>query len=231
MSNWLFSAALASSALILRASLVLPDSPVQAAEAVVAAPAATAKAKESAGKKVAIFAGGCFWGVEGVFSHTKGVSSVVSGYHGDGKANASYDKVSAGQTRHAEAVRVTYDPAVIRYDELLRIYFSVIIDPTLKDRQGPDSGAQYRTAIVPLSAEQGRVAKAYIAQLTAAKTWSRPIVTRIEKYAAFYPAEGYHQDFMIENPRHAYIMRWDAPKVAALKRLYPGYYSAKFVRN
>lgn len=231
MSHWLFGVALTSSALILGASLAFSDAPVQAAEAVVAAPAATSKAKEGAGKKVAIFAGGCFWGVEAVFSHTKGVSSAVSGYHGDGKANATYDKVSAGQTRHAEAVRVTYDPAVIRYDELLRIYFSVIIDPTLKDRQGPDRGTQYRTAIVPLSAEQSRVAKAYIAQLTAAKTWPRPIVTRIEKYAAFYPAEGYHQDFMLENPRHAYIVRWDAPKVAALKRLYPGYYSAKFVRN
>jgi peptide-methionine (S)-S-oxide reductase len=160
----------------------------------------------------------------------KGVKSAVSGFAGGSKGSASYDTVSGGGTGHAEAVKVTYDPAVIRYDQLLRIYFSVIADPTLKNRQGPDSGTQYRTALFPQSAEQSTVAKAYIAQLSAAKLWNRPIVTTIES-GAFYPAESNHQDFAYNNPKHAYIVRWDAPKVAALKAMYPGVWQAGFVRN
>ena len=204
--------------------------PAIAAERVVEAPAAKRVAKED-GLRTAIFAGGCFWGVEGVFSHVKGVKSAVSGYHGGTERQASYKLVSSGITDHAEAVKVTYDPAIIRYDQLLRIFFSVIADPTQLNRQGPDRGAHYRSAIIPMSAEQNAVARAYIAQLDAAGLWDRKIVTAIERAQAFYPAETHHQDFMAKNPRHGYILRWDAPKVAALKSLYPGVYSANFRRN
>jgi peptide-methionine (S)-S-oxide reductase len=218
-------------ALIAAAALALAgcQSAAYAGEGTVHAPMAKREASEK-GLKTAVFAGGCFWGVEAVFSHVKGVKSAVSGFAGGSKGSASYDTVSAGGTGHAEAVKVTYDPSVIRYDQLLRIYFSVIADPTLKNRQGPDSGTQYRTALFPQSAEQTAVAKAYIAQLGAAKLWNRPIVTTIES-GAFYPAEAYHQDFALNNPKHGYIVRWDAPKVAALKAMYPGVYQASFVRN
>jgi peptide-methionine (S)-S-oxide reductase len=161
-----------------------------------------------------------------VFSHVKGVKSAVSGYHGGTQASADYKSVSAGRSEHAEAVKVTYDPKVVRYDQLLRVFFSVVADPTLKNRQGPDVGAHYRSAIVPTSAEQRSVAAAYIAQLGKSGLWNRPIVTRIERAQAFYPAEAYHQDFMEKNPRHGYIVRWDAPKVKALKAMYPRLYSA-----
>ena len=196
-----------------------------------AAPAATRVAKETKGLKTAIFAGGCFWGVEGVFSHVKGVTGAVSGYHGGTKGSAAYDVVSSGATDHAEAVKITYDPAVVRYDQLLRIFFSVVADPTLKNRQGPEVGTQYRAAIVPMSAEQSAVAKAYLAQLGASNLWSKPIATKLETYKAFYAAEGYHQDFMLKNPKHGYITRWDAPKVAALKRMYPSFYRATFLKD
>lgn len=202
-----------------------------AAENIVAAPAAKRQAAESGGLKTAIFAGGCFWGVEAVFSHMKGVSSVVSGYHGGTARSAKYDIVSSGVTDHAEAVRVTYDPKVVRYDQLLRVFFSVIADPTLKNRQGPDVGAHYRAALVPVSAEQNVVAKAYLAQMTASGLWKAPIVTRIERAQGFYPAETYHQDFALKNPNHGYIRQWDAPKVAALKGMYPALYQASFRRN
>ncbi|MFM7379069.1 MAG: peptide-methionine (S)-S-oxide reductase MsrA [Erythrobacter sp.] len=201
------------------------------AEEPVAAPAATRLAKEAAGLKTAVFAGGCFWGVEGVFSHVKGVKSAVSGYHGGTKQSATYDLVSSGVTDHAEAVRITYDPAVVRYDQLLRIFFSVVADPTLKNRQGPDVGTQYRSAIVPMNAEQSAVAKAYLAQLGKSGLWAKPIATKIETYKAFYAAEAYHQDFMLANPTHGYIRRWDAPKVAALKRMYPTFYRATFLKD
>ena len=200
--------------------------PAIAGEAAVSAPAAKRVAKEGAGLKTAVFAGGCFWGVEGVFSHVKGVKSVVSGYHGGTKASARYDTVTSGLTNHAEAVRVTYDPKVVRYDQLLRVFFSVVADPTLKNRQGPDVGPQYRAAIIPRSEEQRAVAAAYLAQLKASKLWDKPIVTGLERAQAFYPAETYHQDFMQKNPRHPYIVRWDAPKVKALKAMYPSLYTA-----
>lgn len=203
--------------------------PAAADEKPVRAPAAERIAKESEGLKTAIFAGGCFWGVEGVFSHVKGVTSAVSGYHGGPAAQARYDLVSGGKTGHAEAVRVIYDPSIIRYDQLLRIFFSVIADPTQLDRQGPDSGTQYRSALVPLGEEQAKVAAAYLAQLKAGKLWPDPIVTRIESYRKFYPAEKYHQDFMAANPRHPYILRWDIAKVASLKAFYPTFYHSRFV--
>ena len=205
--------------------------PAIAAEKVVEAPAAKRVAKEGKGLKTAIFAGGCFWGVEAVFSHTRGVTSAVSGYHGGTARQADYQLVSSGVTDHVEAVKVTYDPAVVRYDELLRIFFSVIADPTLKDRQGPDRGAHYNAELVPLSKEQRAVAAAYLAQMKASGKWSRPIVTDIVAAKTFYPAEAYHQDFAAKNPRHPYIVRWDAPKVAGLKRLYPSLYRAEFRRN
>ena len=198
-----------------------------AAEGTFNAPAATRVAKES-GLKTAIFAGGCFWGVEAVFSHTKGVRSAVSGYHGGTAASAKYDIVSSGVTDHAEAVKVTYDPKVVRYDQLLRVLFSVVADPTLKNAQGPDHGPQYRAAIVPLSPEQRAVATAYLAQMRKSGVWSRPIVVQIENPKKFYPAEAYHQDFAQKNPDHPYIRRWDAPKVVALKAMYPTLYTPTF---
>ena len=219
-------AALAAAALALGVSAC--QQPAIAAEKAVAAPAAKRVADEGAGLKTAIFAGGCFWGVEGVFAHVKGVISVESGYHGGSAATARYELTHDGKSGHAEAVRIVYDPSQVSYGTLLRILFSVIADPTLKDRQGPDAGSQYRAAIVPQSREQAAVAAAYLQQLRAAKLWSKPIVTRIEKARTFYPAETYHQDFMLKNPRHGYIVRWDAPKVKALKAMYPGVYAADF---
>jgi peptide-methionine (S)-S-oxide reductase len=201
------------------------------AEKPVNAPVATRVAKEGAGLKTAIFAGGCFWGIEGVFSHVKGVKSAVSGYHGGAAGTANYDAVSAGGTGHAEVVRVTYDPKIIRYDELLRIFFSVGADPTQKNRQGPDVGTQYRSALVPLNAEQRAVAKAYLAQMSKSGVWKGAIATRIEAPKKFYRAEAYHQDYMVKNPRSGYIVRWDAPKVAALKRMFAADYRATFLRD
>ncbi|MGB5077994.1 MAG: peptide-methionine (S)-S-oxide reductase MsrA [Sphingorhabdus sp.] len=173
--------------------------------------------------QTAVFAGGCFWGIEGVFEHVKGVSRVQSGYSGGTKDSADYDSVSAGHTRHAESVRISYDPALISYNDLLHVFFSVTHDPTQLNRQGPDSGSQYRTAIFPANPAQRKAAIAYIAQLDKARYWARPIVTRIEVYS-FFPAETYHQDFMAKNPAHPYIMAWDRPKVANLKRLFPRLY-------
>ena len=201
------------------------------AESVVRAPAPVRVAEEEPGLRTAIFAGGCFWGVEGVFSHVKGVTSAVSGYHGGSGKDASYDRIGTGKTGHAEAVRVTYDPAKVRYDQLLRIFFSVVADPTQVNRQGPDVGTQYRSALVPVTQEQKLVASAYLAQLRASGLWKRPIATRIERPRKFYPAESYHQDFMAAHPRHPYIQRWDAPKVKALRRLYPSFYKAGFTKG
>lgn len=201
------------------------------AEGAVATPAAAVQANEASGKKVAVFAGGCFWGIEAVFSHLKGVSSVVSGYHGGAKNTAIYDVVGSGRTGHAEAVRVTYDPAKIRYDQLLRVFFAVGANPTELNFQGPDHGTQYRNALVPMDKEQARVAAAYLGQLKKSGLWKQPIVTAVEPYKAFYPAEAYHQDFADRNPDHGYIRRWDAPKVAALKKLFPDLYKPTFTRN
>ena len=183
-------------------------------------PEAAMTTKET-GLRTATLAGGCFWGVQGVFQHVRGVKQAVSGYAGGDRTDARYSAVSTGGTGHAEAVRVTYDPAVIRYDELLRIFFSVALDPTQVNRQGPDSGPQYRSAIFPADAEQAAVAKAYIAQLDAAHAYAKPIATRIEPGATFYPAEGYHQDFMASHPNHPYIAANDAPKLRDLQTLFP----------
>jgi peptide-methionine (S)-S-oxide reductase len=219
-------------AALIAAALTAACQPTLAAgETALLAPAPVRAAQEAPGLKTAVFAGGCFWGVEAVFSHVKGVTSAVSGFSGGTAANARYDRVSDGDTGHAEAVRVTYDPRVVRYDQLLQVFFSVVTDPTQLNRQGPDTGTQYRNALMPLSAEQNAVASAYLGQLRAAKVFRAPIVTRIERGQAFFPAEGYHQDFAAKNPAHGYIVRWDAPKVAALKRFFPGLYQATFKRG
>jgi len=183
------------------------------AAALVAAPAAAAPAKT----ETAVLAGGCFWGMEAVFEHVKGVSSVVSGYAGGARADARYDKVSGETTRHAEAVRISYDPRVVGYSDLLRIYFDVAHDPGQLNRQGPDVGPSYRSAIFPQNLAQRAAAQQAIARL---KGSGRKVVTRIEG-GAFFPAEAYHQDFMRKNPRHPYILAHDVPKLAALKRLFP----------
>ena len=176
---------------------------------------------------VLVLAGGCFWGVQGVYQHTDGVLNAVSGYAGGDAKSANYDAVSNGVTRHAEAVQITYDPRRISYGKLLHIYFSVVHDPTELNRQGPDVGPQYRSTIFPQNAEQDRVARAYIAQLDAAKAWPRKIVTTLESDQVFYPAEDYHQDYMTRNPGSLYIVFNDLPKVEALKRMFASLYRAK----
>lgn len=218
-------------ALFAALALTLTASPALALDKPVNAPAAERVAREGAGLKTAIFAGGCFWGIEGIFSHVKGVKSAESGYHGGSAGTATYSRVTSGGTNHAEAVRITYDPYVIRYDELLRIFFSVGADPTLRNRQGPDVGSQYRAALVPTSAEQRAVASAYLAQMERSGVWDDPIVTRIESKRTFYPAEAYHQDYMVKNPRSRYILRWDKPKVEALERMFPRDYRPTFLRD
>lgn len=171
-------------------------------------------------KEVAVLAGGCFWGLEAVFEQLKGVESVVSGYAGGARETATYDQVTTERTGHAEAIRIVYNPSQISYGTLLRIYFSVAHNPTELNRQGPDTGTSYRSAIFAQSPDQARIARAYITQLSAARSFARPIVTRMET-GSFYPAETYHQDFARKNPKHGYIVRFDAPKVAALRGGYP----------
>ncbi len=216
------AAALGAAGLLAVSNLV----PAAAAERTVLVPAATTDVKTASPRAVAVLAGGCFWGMEAVFSHLKGVQNVTSGYAGGDAAGANYDAVSSEKTRHAEAVRITYDPRQISYATLLRVYFSVAHNPTEVNRQGPDTGTSYRSAIFPQDAEQVRVARAYIAQLNAAKSWGAPIATRLES-GKFFPAEAYHQDFAVKNPNHGYIRMWDAPKVAALQKTFPTLWSAK----
>jgi peptide-methionine (S)-S-oxide reductase len=178
----------------------------------------------SAGLDTAVFAGGCFWGIEGVFDHVKGVKSAVSGYAGGTVANPSYEQVSTGDTGHAESVQVIYDPSQVTYGKLLQIFFSVAHDPTQLNRQGPDRGTQYRSAIFYRNAQQEQTAENYIKQLTTAKTFSRPIVTQVAKLNGFYPAEAYHQKYLEHHPDQLYIVINDLPKVAALKKQFPDVY-------
>jgi peptide-methionine (S)-S-oxide reductase len=200
--------------------------PSFAAETVVRTPAPAMREQTTASQETAIFAGGCFWGVQGVFSHVKGVVSATSGYTGGQAANAQYDAVSTGTTGHAESVKVVFDPRQVNYADLLRIYFSVVADPTLVNRQGPDEGSQYRSALFPLDPGQATVAHAYIAQLSAAHVFARPIATRLESQHGFFPAEGYHQDFFARNPDYPYIVINDRPKVDALKKMFPAAWKA-----
>jgi len=175
-------------------------------------------------EQVAVFAGGCFWGVEAVFEHVKGVKDAVSGYAGGSALTARYPIVGSGRTGHAESVRVVYDPAQVSYGQLLKVYFSVAHDPTQLDRQSPDVGPQYRSQIFTTSAGQQQIAKAYIAQLTAARAFAKPIVTRVEPLVKFYPAEAYHQDYLRLHPDEPYIVYNDAPKLVHLKQLFPTLY-------
>jgi peptide-methionine (S)-S-oxide reductase len=185
-------------------------------------PAASVK-----GPQTAVFAGGCFWGVEAVFRHVKGVTKAVSGYAGGGAKTADYDMVSTGMTGHAESVQVTYDPAQVSYGELLRIFFSVAHDPTQLNRQGPDYGSQYRSAIFFTNSDQQRVAQAYIGQLGQAKAFADPIVTQVVALPEFYPAEAYHQNYLALHPNQPYIVVHDMPKLAQLKQQFPERYVAR----
>jgi peptide-methionine (S)-S-oxide reductase len=209
--------------LLLGAGVALLSAPSGAEEAR-AIPAPAVDPPSTASSEVAVLAGGCFWGVQGVFQHVDGVSNAVSGYAGGEKATADYETVSGGLTGHAESVRITFDPRKISYGRILQVYFSVAHDPTQLDRQGPDVGTQYRSAIFPLSAEQAATAKAFIVQLDQAHVFPAAIVTRIEPDRTFYPAEAYHQDFLTQHPTYPYIVINDLPKVAALKRLFPDLY-------
>jgi peptide-methionine (S)-S-oxide reductase len=190
---------------------------------VVPAPAVD-EAPGSKGAETAVLAGGCFWGVQGVFQHVKGVAQAESGYAGGDQATAHYETVSGGDTGHAESVRITYDPSQVTFGRLLQIYFSVVADPTQLNRQGPDSGTNYRSAIFAQNDDQQRVAKAYIDQLSHAAVFPAPIVTTIEPNTGFFPAEGYHQNYLTLHPSSAYIAMNDMPKLDDLKRLFPQQY-------
>jgi peptide-methionine (S)-S-oxide reductase len=196
-------------------------------EAVAIPPPAIDESPSGAATAVAMLAGGCFWGVQGVFQHVDGVFNAVSGYAGGDAATASYEAVTRGDTGHAETVRVTYDPAKISYGKLLQIYFSVAHDPTQLNRQGPDHGPQYRSTIFPADAAQRRIAERYIAQLDDARVFPARIVTTVDDLPEFFPAEAYHQDFMHRNPSYPYIMINDAPKVRSLERLFPDVYRSE----
>jgi len=200
--------------------------PSFAGEAAVVIPAPAEDIANANGSQTAVFAGGCFWGVQGVFQHVKGVTNAVSGYAGGEALTAKYETVGSGRTGHAEAVSITYDPKQISYGHLLQIYFSVAHNPTELNRQGPDSGTQYRSTVFPVNAEQQRVAKAYIAQLDKTKVFGQTIATTIEPGKSFYPAEGYHQNFLTLNPNHPYIVINDLPKVENLKKVFPTEYKA-----
>jgi peptide-methionine (S)-S-oxide reductase len=187
-------------------------------------PAVDTPPAKAGGVETAVLAGGCFWGVEGVFEHVRGVTRVVSGYAGGQADTASYRQVSSGRTGHAESVRISYDPARISYGQLLKVFFAVAHDPTQLNRQGPDSGTQYRSAIFYTSAEQKRVAEDYIARLQAARAFSRPIVTQVVPLKGFYEAEAYHQDYLAHHPTQPYIVINDLPKIGNLKRQMPSLY-------
>jgi peptide-methionine (S)-S-oxide reductase len=201
--------------------------PSFASEDAVVIPAPAIDAQASDGIQTAVVAGGCFWGVQGVFQHTAGVVNAVSGYAGGTKATADYQTVSSGTTGHAESVQIKYDPKKISYGKILQIFFSVAHDPTQLNRQGPDSGTQYRSAIFTTSDEQNKVADAYIAQLNAAKVYRKPIVTKVGPLDGFYPAEAYHQDYLTLHPSQPYIAYNDLPKIENLKKIFADAYTEK----
>ena len=198
-----------------------------AAEKAVKLPAPAQDLPVSAATETAVFAGGCFWGVQGVFQHTQGVLNAVSGYAGGAKDTATYSQIGSGRTGHAESVQITYDPKIVSYGKLLQIYFSVAHDPTTLNRQGPDSGTQYRSAVFYKDAGQKQVTESYIAQLDSAKVFPGKIVTQLTPLAAFYPAEAYHQDYATLNPTSPYIATFDLPKIANLKTMLPELYRDK----
>ncbi|MGH9811057.1 MAG: peptide-methionine (S)-S-oxide reductase MsrA [Terriglobia bacterium] len=223
-SSRLSLCAAAVGALAISAFAVLPS---LAAEDAVVIPAPAVDAPPSDSVQTAVLSGGCFWGVQGVFQHTAGVVSAVSGYAGGSKATANYSTVSTGTTGHAESVQIKYNPGKISYGKILQIFFSVAHDPTQLNRQGPDSGTQYRSAIFTTSEQQRKVADAYIAQLTAAKVYKKPIVTRVGPLEGFYPAEAYHQDYLTLHPNQPYIAYNDIPKVENLKKIFAQNYVEK----
>ena len=188
-------------------------------------------AKPASGMQTATFAGGCFWGTQAVFQHVEGVANVVSGYDGGTEADATYKKVSTGTTGHTETVRVTFDPAKVSYGKLLQIFFSVALDPTQKDRQGNDIGPQYRSVLFTSDQEQEKVARAYLAQLDAGHTFDKPIVTQIDTKSTFYPAEGYHQDYLTLHPTEAYIVENDLPLVQNLEAVFPQVWRATPIKT
>jgi peptide-methionine (S)-S-oxide reductase len=224
LKNYSATVALVVGAALLAFALATPRSTAE--EARVVPPPAVDEAKGASTPEVAVVAGGCFWGVQGVFQHVKGVVSAVSGYDGGAKETAHYDMSSRGDTGHAESVRITFDPKTVSYGRILQIYFSVAHDPTELNRQGPDEGTQYRSTIFPMNAEQAQVANAYIAQLNGAHAFRAPVVTTVEENRTFYPAEAYHQDFLVQNPTYPYIVFNDLPKIENLKRLFPEAYRA-----
>ena len=198
------------------------DNPANTQPIVSATPAVKTK-----GEQTAVFAGGCFWGVEAVFEHIKGVRNVTSGYSGGAAKTADYEIVSGGETGHAEAVKITYDPAQISYEQLLKVFFAVAHDPTELNRQGPDTGTQYRSAIFYADEEQKRLAQSYVVELTKTKTFSKPIVTQIARLEAYYQAEDYHQDYLVRHPNQPYIVINDQPKVENLRKRFPNMYVSK----
>ncbi len=220
--------ALAAASLAISAgATLLPPRPASAEEMrVVPAPKMDQLAISGVKTETAVFAGGCFWGVQGVFQHVKGVTAAVSGYAGGAKSTANYDTVSGGATGHAESVRVIYDPKEVSYGKLLQIYFSVVTDPTTLNAQGPDEGTQYRSDLFATNADQARIAKDYIAQLGKDHAFASPIVTKVSDYKGFYPAENYHQDYLTRHPQDPYIAANDIPKVEGLKKLFPTAYKA-----
>ena len=204
------------------------QSPLFGAEApVVIAPPAIDNPKTAGPLQTAVLAGGCFWGVQGVYEHVRGVRKVLAGYAGGEKATADYETVSSGTTGHAESVKIVFDPAEISYGQILQIAFSVVHDPTQLNRQGPDTGSQYRSSVFYGDDGQKRIAEAYIAQLNRAHAFARPIVTRVDPLKGFYPAEDYHQDYLIHNPDSPYIAYFDIPKIENFKRTFPELYSGQ----
>ncbi|TKB19731.1 MAG: peptide-methionine (S)-S-oxide reductase MsrA [Mesorhizobium sp.] len=217
----------ALAALVLTAAAAFWQTPARSAEDAVVIPPPALDEKAASGTEKAVFAGGCFWGVQGVFQHVKGVSKAVSGYTGGSAENAVYEVVGTGRTGHAESVEITYDPSKVTYGQLLQVYFSVAHNPTQLNYQGPDQGTQYRSTIFAGNDEQKKVAESYIAQLDKAKVFAKPIVTTLETGKTFYPAEDYHQDFLTLNPTYPYIVYNDLPKIENLKALFPQLYSEK----
>lgn len=222
----MYKALFLTSAIFLGSSMMAGNAATASAttipDPVVDAPLATAK-----GKQVAVLAGGCFWGVEAVFEHVKGVGKVKSGYSGGSASTAEYEKVSTGETGHAESVQITFDPSQVTYGQLLKVFFAVAHDPTQLNRQGPDNGTQYRSAIFYANEDQKRIAQAYIEQLNRANVFDRPIVTQVGALQSFYEAESYHQDYLVHHPDEPYIVVNDLPKVENLRKQLPGLYKAK----
>ncbi|TGQ28495.1 MULTISPECIES: peptide-methionine (S)-S-oxide reductase MsrA [unclassified Mesorhizobium] len=220
-----FARAALAALILAAAGAAFWQTPAISAEDAVVIPPPAMDEKPGSGTEKAVFAGGCFWGVQGVFQHVKGVTSAVSGYAGGGKDTAVYEMVGTSRTGHAESVEITYEPSKITYGQLLQVYFSVAHNPTQLNYQGPDSGTQYRSTIFAENDEQKKIAESYIAQLDKAKVFAKPIVTTLETGKSFYPAEDYHQDFLAQNPTYPYIVYNDLPKIEDLKRLFPNLYS------